>query len=103
MKTEGKRIDQWKKMKSIALWEPFPFSLAILTAALGWGPSCTKGGKMVAIKKIKIFNSRLPLDMKSGKYMLGYKQGIKMTRLGKMKLVSLTNNCPALRKSEIEY
>ncbi|EHB08025.1 60S ribosomal protein L30 [Heterocephalus glaber] len=41
--------------------------------------------------------------MKRGKYMLGYKQTLKMIRQGKAKLVILTKNCPALRKSEIEY
>uniref|UniRef100_A0A8C0BJH0 Large ribosomal subunit protein eL30 n=1 Tax=Buteo japonicus TaxID=224669 RepID=A0A8C0BJH0_9AVES len=41
--------------------------------------------------------------MKSGKYVLGYKQTLKMIRQGKAKLVILANNCPALRKSEIEY
>ncbi|XP_045420480.1 60S ribosomal protein L30-like [Lemur catta] len=39
--------------------------------------------------------------MKNGKYVLGYKQTL--IRQGKPKLVILTNNCPALRKSEIEY
>ena len=35
--------------------------------------------------------------MKSGKYVLGYKQTQKMIRQGKAKLVILANNCPALR------
>nr|XP_008507911.1 PREDICTED: 60S ribosomal protein L30-like [Equus przewalskii] len=83
------------------------WSWAILAAALGWGPSCTQGRKMVATKKMKksleSINSRLQLIMKSGKYVLGYQQSLKMTRQGKAKLVILANNCPALRKSEIEY
>ncbi|XP_005897233.1 large ribosomal subunit protein eL30 [Bos mutus] len=54
-------------------------------------------------KSLESINSRLQLVMKSGKYMLGYKQTLKMIRQGKAKLVILTNNCPALRKSEIEY
>ncbi|XP_034847388.1 large ribosomal subunit protein eL30-like [Mirounga angustirostris] len=62
---------------------------------------------MVAAKKTKksleSINSRLQLVMKSGKYVLGYKQTLKMIRHDKAKLVILTNNCPALRKSEIEY
>ncbi|KAB0368160.1 hypothetical protein FD755_019926 [Muntiacus reevesi] len=49
---------------------------------------------MVAAKKMKksleSINSRLQLVMKSGKYVLGYKQTLKMIR-------------QALRKSEIEY
>ncbi|XP_038171671.1 60S ribosomal protein L30-like [Arvicola amphibius] len=58
-------------------------------------------------KKMKKFlvliNSRLQLVMKSGKYVLGYKQTLQMIRQGKVKLVILTSNCPAFRKSEIEY
>lgn len=41
--------------------------------------------------------------MKSGKYMLGYKTTVKSLRSGKSKLIIIANNCPALRKSEIEY
>ena len=62
---------------------------------------------MVAAKKmtesLESINSGLQLVKKSGKYVLGYKQILKMIRQGKAKLVILTNNCPALRKSEIEY
>eukprot|EP00072_Mus_musculus_P047137 XP_006522868.1 PREDICTED: 60S ribosomal protein L30-like [Mus musculus] len=62
---------------------------------------------MVAAKKteksLESINSRLQLVMNSGKYVLGYKQTLKMIRQGKAKLVILANSCPALRKSEIEY
>ncbi|KAG7230997.1 hypothetical protein INR49_025026 [Caranx melampygus] len=62
---------------------------------------------MVAAKKTKksveSINSRFQLVMKSGKYVLGYKQSQKMIRQGKARLVILAINCPALRKSEIEY
>ncbi|KAB0369409.1 hypothetical protein FD755_019414 [Muntiacus reevesi] len=62
---------------------------------------------MVAAKKMKksleSINSRLQLVMKSGKYVRGYKQTLKMIRQGKVKLVILTTNCSTLRKSEIEY
>ncbi|XP_059028411.1 large ribosomal subunit protein eL30-like [Mustela lutreola] len=62
---------------------------------------------MVAAKKTKMplesINSKLQLIMKSGKFVLGYNQTLKMIRHGKVKLVILANNCPALRKSEIEY
>uniref|UniRef100_A0A670ZC87 Large ribosomal subunit protein eL30 n=1 Tax=Pseudonaja textilis TaxID=8673 RepID=A0A670ZC87_PSETE len=47
--------------------------------------------------------SQFQLVTKSGKYVLGYKQTLKMIRQGKAKLVILINYCPALRKSEIEY
>ncbi|CAD7667959.1 unnamed protein product [Nyctereutes procyonoides] len=62
---------------------------------------------MVAVKKMKksleSINSSLQLIMQSGKYMLGYKQILKMIRHGKAMRVILANNCPALRKSDIEY
>merc|ERR1719162_2720143 len=48
-------------------------------------------------------NSRLALVIKSGKYSLGYKSTLKALRAGTAKLVIIANNCPALRKSEIEY
>lgn len=48
-------------------------------------------------------NTRLQLVMKSGKYCLGYKSTLKSIRMGKAKLVLIASNCPALRKSEIEY
>jgi len=48
-------------------------------------------------------NSRLQLVMKSGKYSLGYKQSLKKLRSSKAKLIILSSNTPALRRSEIEY
>ncbi|KAL5994893.1 60S ribosomal protein L30 [Asimina triloba] len=48
-------------------------------------------------------NNRLALVMKSGKYTLGYKTVLKSLRSSKGKLVIIANNCPPLRKSEIEY
>ncbi|XP_021562713.1 60S ribosomal protein L30-like [Carlito syrichta] len=62
---------------------------------------------MVATKKMKnsleSITSGLQLIMKSGKYVLGNKQTLKMVRQVKVKLVILTNNYPALRKSETEF
>merc|ERR1712028_12619 len=48
-------------------------------------------------------NSRLALVMKSGTATLGFKSTLKSLRQGKSKLVIISNNCPPLRKSEIEY
>ena len=48
-------------------------------------------------------NSRIQLVMRSGRYTLGYKSTLKTLRRGQSKLVLISNNCPALRKSEIEY
>nr|CAD7574480.1 unnamed protein product [Timema californicum] len=54
-------------------------------------------------KAMESINSRLALVMKSGKFVLGYKQTLKTLRQGKAKLVIIANNTPPLRKSEIEY
>ena len=55
----------------------------------------------MAQKKVKkaneSINSRLALVMKSGKYMLGYKQTLDSLRQGKAKLVIIANNTPPLR------
>merc|ERR1711901_1097 len=63
--------------------------------------------EMVSAKKSKkaqeSINSRLQLVIKSGKYSLGYKSTLKTLRSAKAKLVIIANNCPALRKSELEY
>merc|ERR1712183_1024606 len=62
--------------------------------------------KMVAKKQKKSvdnINSRLRLVMKSGKYHLGYRQTLRKLRASKGKLIILASNCPALRRSEIEY
>eukprot|EP00406_Dinophysis_acuminata_P012905 CAMPEP_0179239456 /NCGR_PEP_ID=MMETSP0797-20121207/15470_1 /TAXON_ID=47934 /ORGANISM="Dinophysis acuminata, Strain DAEP01" /LENGTH=155 /DNA_ID=CAMNT_0020946779 /DNA_START=242 /DNA_END=710 /DNA_ORIENTATION=+ len=56
-----------------------------------------------ASKAADSINARLALAMKSGKYNLGYKTTLKTLRQGKSKLVLIANNCPPLRKSEIEY
>ncbi|KAL6296958.1 hypothetical protein ACE6H2_005100 [Prunus campanulata] len=62
---------------------------------------------MVVPKKTKktheSINTRLALVMKSGKYTLGYKTVIDSLRNSKGKLIIISNNCPPLRKSEIEY
>lgn len=61
---------------------------------------------MVAEKKTKkksqeLINFRLQLVIKSGNYVLGYRQILKKSRQGTVKLTILANNCPALRKSQI--
>lgn len=52
---------------------------------------------VVQKKALESINSRLALVMKSGKYVFGYKQTLKMLRLGKAKLVIIASNTPALR------
>lgn len=41
--------------------------------------------------------------IKSGKYVLGHKSSLKSLRSGEAKLIILSNNCPTVRKAEIEY
>lgn len=59
-----------------------------------------KKGKKGAVEGI---NNRLQLVMKSGKVSLGLKTTINSLRVGKAKLVIISNNCPPLYKSFIEY
>ena len=47
--------------------------------------------------------SKLQMVMKSGKYSMGVRSCKKLLRNGKAKLVLLSSNTPALRKSELEY
>jgi len=54
-------------------------------------------------KAMESINSRLALVVKSGKYTLGYKSTLKTLRQGKAWLVIIADNCPPLKKSEIEY
>jgi len=57
------------------------------------------------VKKVgsENINSKLSLVIKSGKYVLGYKSTLRSLRNGEAKLVILSNNCPTIRKAEIEY
>ena len=49
------------------------------------------------------FNSKLNLVIKSGKFKIGYRNTIKTLREGKAKLVVISKNCPAIRRTELEY
>lgn len=57
------------------------------------------------VKKVgtENINSRLSLVIKSGKYVIGYKSTLRALRSGDAKLIILSNNCPTIRKAEIEY
>ncbi|KAL4319304.1 hypothetical protein GQ457_18G006610 [Hibiscus cannabinus] len=78
-----------------------------VAAAVPPCPPLSQPTTMVASKKTKktheSINNRLALVMKSGKYTLGYKTVLKSLRSSKGKLIIIANNCPPLRKSEIEY
>eukprot|EP01091_Cochliopodium_minus_P003662 TRINITY_DN13637_c0_g1_i1.p1 TRINITY_DN13637_c0_g1~~TRINITY_DN13637_c0_g1_i1.p1 ORF type:complete len:128 (-),score=27.73 TRINITY_DN13637_c0_g1_i1:52-384(-) len=53
--------------------------------------------------KGETINSKLALVLKSGKVTLGYKTSLQALRSGKAKLILIAQNCPLLRKSEIQY
>ncbi|CAI4225483.1 unnamed protein product [Auanema sp. JU1783] len=68
------------------------------------GAGATAAPKKTQVKKnADNINSRLSMVMKTGKYVLGYKETLKTLRNGKAKLILIANNTPPLRKSEIEY
>merc|ERR1719231_591216 len=46
---------------------------------------------------------KLNLVIRSGKYKIGYKAAVKSIRNGATKLVLIANNCPAIRRTELEY
>merc|ERR1711988_153656 len=48
-------------------------------------------------------NAKLNLVIKSGKFMIGYRNTIKAMRRGEAKLIIIANNCPAIRRTELEY
>ena len=52
---------------------------------------------------IENINAQLKLTVSSGKYVLGTKQAIRALRAGVAKMVLISNNCPPLKKSEVEY
>ncbi|PIC51583.1 hypothetical protein B9Z55_002040 [Caenorhabditis nigoni] len=72
----------------------FPFAGKIIMAP---------AAKPQVKKNAENINSRLSMVMKTGQYVLGYKQTLKSLLNGKAKLVIIANNTPPLRKSEIEY
>merc|ERR1711924_376113 len=80
-----------------------PQSQSLSAQALAGMSDVAKAGGKKKKAGVESINSRLALVMKSGKAVLGYKSTLKSLRQGKSKLVLISNNCPPLRKSEIEY
>merc|ERR1711924_102157 len=71
--------------------------------SLAHSPTAMVSANKKSKKAQESINSRLQLVIKSGKYSLGYKSTLKTLRAGRAKLVLICNNCPPLRKSELEY
>jgi large subunit ribosomal protein L30e len=53
--------------------------------------------------KVDTINTKIQLVMKSGKYVLGSAQTLQTLRQGRSKLVIIADNCPPVRKAELEY
>lgn len=62
-------------------------------------PAAKKSSK----KAVESINGKIQLVMKSGKTSLGYKTTLKALRSSRAKMVLISSNTPALRKSEVEY
>merc|ERR1712028_75866 len=54
-------------------------------------------------EKTENINSKLTLVVKSGKFKIGYRNTIKSLRSGQAKLILISNDCPAIRRTELEY
>merc|ERR1711990_538037 len=54
-------------------------------------------------KTSETINQKLALVFKSGKANLGYRSVKKCIRRGAAQLIFIANNCPTIRKQEIEY
>merc|ERR1712046_403172 len=54
-------------------------------------------------KKEGYILAKLQIVLKSGRSSFGYSSTIKSLRLGNSKLIIISNNCPPVRKSELEY
>ena len=65
-------------------------------------PTSSKGAAKGSKKAVESINAKLQLVMKSGKVALGLKTVTKSLRHNKAKMVIISSNTPALRKSEIE-
>jgi large subunit ribosomal protein L30e len=88
----------------VCVWVFVPLLLVKLELIIGpfYNNRMAVGGKKTK-KAVESVNSKIQLVMKSGKAALGYKTAIKSLRLNKAKVVLISSNTPALRKSEIEY
>jgi large subunit ribosomal protein L30e len=73
---------------------PFIFTVTRNPLSLNTMPTDTSANNL---------NAALKLVMKSGKYKLGYRETLRTLRSGRSKLVLVSNNCPTVRQSEIEY
>merc|ERR1712160_213669 len=60
-------------------------------------------GKMGKKNQTENINQKLNLAVRSGKHKVGYKATMKCLRNGQSKLVIISNNCPSIRKTQLEY
>nr|CAD1829526.1 unnamed protein product [Ananas comosus var. bracteatus] len=93
----GSPANYWQPWKGLGFLPPRRTRLSHRSGAAPMAPA--KKTK----KSTESINNKLALVMKSGKYTLGYKTVLRTLRSSKGKLIIIANNCPPLRKSEIEY
>lgn len=53
--------------------------------------------------EILLIRINLDHDANFGSLLLGYKSALKSLRQGQSKLILIANNCPAIRRTELEY
>jgi len=53
--------------------------------------------------KVDTINSKITIVVKSGKYTMGLNQTVQTLRGGRAKLIVIANNCPPIKKAELEY
>ena len=58
---------------------------------------------LLSKKQAETINQRLQLVMKSGKYVLGYRQTLKALRNGQAKLILVSGNTPQIRLEGIFF
>ena len=90
-----------------------PYNLALKSENVRMSAGCKGGEVDERIRMIEAeekasrhahdINARLQRVFKSEKYSLGYNTTLKTLLQGKAKLIVIANNCPALRKSEVEH
>ena len=69
-------------------------------------PAKSGKGAAAASKAVTVdnnINAKLKLVIQSGKFKIGYKNTIRALRGGQSKLILIASNCPAIRRTELEY
>jgi large subunit ribosomal protein L30e len=68
---------------------------------LVWSSSPASTSSVSVVTRIRIILLSVPRS--NGCSYIGYKSAIKSLRQGQSKLILIANNCPAIRRTELEY